>query len=74
MDGLKRLPSSFNLDALRGLPLIVKYERGDENADSWTVRIERIGPEDLASSAPPQIALIAIFNARAAIKDWEPRG
>lgn len=52
--------------SLKDFPLVVQYQRGNENASSWTLKIV---PNPTQGGA----MIVATFNARAAIKDWQPR-
>lgn len=52
--------------SLKDFPLMVQFQRGNENAPPWTLKI-------MPSQNNTGAIIVATFNARAAIKDWQPR-
>lgn len=60
------------MKSIKDLPIVVRMQRGDEKAPVWTIQVEA-SKYDPMSSAPPDMMIVATFNARAALKDWEPR-
>lgn len=55
------------------LPIVVQFNRnGNEDMPVWTFQVKAAN-NNMMSSAPPDMMIVATFNVRAAIKDWHPQ-